>query len=426
MWKTCEVDAVNLGRPSFGINTGIGFFNHMLDQFYSHAQVGVAVTVVSEDDETKDDINRFGSLLGKEQMELSLQVGKAVGQVWKDKILSDVSTASSKSSVFSCPLDEALVTCTLSLMTEESGTADVQLKPYGSHPLTTGRTQIGQWKTCAVESFFQGLAETSGLSISLQKIRGDNAHHIVESAFKACARALRNLVDHTTCDDDATTNNLTFLQRVSNNRISQVQRNTKETIIDLTLDLDSSSSSSSTTDNSNNHATISSGLTTLDQFLQTLCHHAGFSLSLICKGDTYVDEHHSVEDVCIALGQCLHRSLGNKAGLVRMWSAQEQDILAVLDLSNRPCLIQNVSFGSDDTEYVGDVSIEMLYHALESFTMNSHITLHLVDKNTNKNKDGMTTLLEIAKALGKTLKFCTSQDIRRGGKTASSKGTLSA
>lgn len=424
MWNICEVDALNLGKPSFGINTGIGFFNHMLDQFYSHAQVGVAVTVVSED-EKKDDINRFGSLSGKEQMDLSLEVGMALGRVWKDKILLDVSKSSK--SVFSCPLDEALVTCTLSFTTE-GGAADVQLKPYGSHPVTTGRTQIGQWKTCAVESFFQGLANTSGLSVSLQKVRGDNAHHIVESAFKACARALRNLLDHTTCDEEeGATNNLTFLQRASTNRIAQVQRNTKETVIDLTLDLDSTPSyTTDNNNNNNNHATISSGLNTLDQFLQTLCEHAGFSLSLICKGDTYVDEHHSVEDVCIALGQCLHRSLGSKAGLVRMWSAQDQDILAVLDLSNRPCLIQNVSFGSDDVEYVGDVSIEMLYHALESFTMNSHVTLHLVDKNTNKDKDGMTTLMEIAKAVGKTLKFCTSQDIRRGGKTASSKGTLSA
>uniref|UniRef100_A0A7S2RL94 Uncharacterized protein n=2 Tax=Eucampia antarctica TaxID=49252 RepID=A0A7S2RL94_9STRA len=139
------------------------------------------------------------------------------------------------------------------------------------------------------------------------------------------------------------------------------------------------------------------------------------------------------------MGQCLNRALGTKAGLVRMWSSYDHNIQAVLDLSNRPCLIHNIKFGKD--EYVGDVSVEMLNHALESLVMNAHITLHLVctatdNKNThdddnnnndddNNDGDGMANWIHIAKALGKAFKFCTSQDTRRGGKTASSKGTLS-
>merc|ERR1712045_1106096 len=96
----------------------------------------------------------------------------------------------------------------------------------------------------------------------------------------------------------------------------------------------------------------------------------------------------------------------------------------VMDLSNRPCLTHNLSLSDNrqDQEYVGDISIEMLEHVLESLVMNSQMTVHIVE---HKSGDLMDTALATAQAFGKALRLCAAVDPRRAGKTASSKGTLS-
>mmetsp|Transcript_9609 Transcript_9609/g.11146 ORF Transcript_9609/g.11146 Transcript_9609/m.11146 type:complete len:92 (+) Transcript_9609:2-277(+) len=91
-----------------------------------------------------------------------------------------------------------------------------------------------------------------------------------------------------------------------------------------------------------------------------------------------------------------------------------------MDLSNRPCLTHNLSL---DCEYVGDMSVEMLDHVLDSLVMNGQMTVHIVEKAKG---DIMDLAMATALAFGRALRLCAAVDPRRAGKTASSKGTLSA
>jgi len=141
-----------------------------------------------------------------------------------------------------------------------------------------------------------------------------------------------------------------------------------------------------------------------------------------------VDDHHTSEDVSIAIGKVLNTSLGTKAGLNRMWCAVatvgEANVEVTMDLSNRPCITHNLSLSSCGEEYVGDMSIEMLDHALESLVMNAQMTVHIVEKSMGNNLPDL--MIATAAAFGKCLRLCAAVDPRRAGKTASSKGTLCA
>ncbi|KAI2510404.1 Imidazoleglycerol-phosphate dehydratase [Fragilaria crotonensis] len=214
-----NVECLDLAKSSHPISTGIGFLDHMIDQFNSHAQVGVAITI----NEITEDHNRHSSM---DQSILMPLCGSELGTKLR-VILNDASIPVGASSRFCCPLDEALVECQL---TKRSGIDDddepgrlvaFSLAPYGIYPRSTGRTKIGHMETIHVQAFMQGLAETSGLDIDLKKLRGDNGHHIVESAFKALSRALRNLLDGTNTNGCESLNFTTlwgWKARVGNNR----------------------------------------------------------------------------------------------------------------------------------------------------------------------------------------------------------------
>ena len=181
-----NVEAFNLAKSSHPINTGIGFFDHMLDQLNSHAQIGVAVTVngnsAASDAASSQDKNRHAD--GQLQESLMSQVGTALGEQIKQLLPTNGSRSGSCKSRFCCPLDEALVECILS--TDDSGSAagslSFDLAPYGIFP-KTGRTKIGQMMTAPLPSFFTSLASASGLNIRLKKVRGDNGHHIVKYLY---------------------------------------------------------------------------------------------------------------------------------------------------------------------------------------------------------------------------------------------------
>ena len=108
-----------------------------------------------------------------------------------------------------------------------------------------------------------------------------------------------------------------------------------------------------------------------------------------------------------------------------MWCATakvgDAQVLTTMDLSNRPCFNHGLSL--DGEEYIGDMSMEMLHHILESLVMNGQMTVH-VDE-VSKGGSVMDLALAIAKSFGRALKFCSAVDPRRAGKIASSKGTLS-
>jgi imidazoleglycerol-phosphate dehydratase len=414
-FQTHSCEALNLRKPVAEISTGLGFLDHMLDQFYSHAQIGVSIQVTSAGTDQSDH-NRHSK---SDQNLLLMIVGAEVGKSFR-KLLDQKQVLDAKSK-FACPLDEALTVCRLHRNIDADGELELYtLAPYGKYP-SSGRSRIGHLQTGAISKFWEALAKHSGLSISLQKIRGDNAHHIVESSFKAFSRALRNMLDGIDTermsdsrlamygpDSDNSNASITL------SREGSVTRQTKETSIATTLKFDGGSSG----------IKIATGVSTLDAFFEELAKAAGVSLAMQCQGDLWIDEHHTAEDVSIAFGQVLCKALESKAGLNRMWCAvskvEDSEVEVTMDLSNRPFFQHNLSLESD--EMVGDLSAEMFEHVMDSIVINSRMTVHICQLSKSHNLQEM--LIAVARAFGEALNYCTMLDSRRAGVTASSKGTL--
>mmetsp|Transcript_28646 Transcript_28646/g.60447 ORF Transcript_28646/g.60447 Transcript_28646/m.60447 type:complete len:442 (+) Transcript_28646:106-1431(+) len=430
---TC-IDTAKTKSPH-PISTGIGFFDHMIDQLNSHAQIGVSVTVTKqgEDNSGKDHhsfevVNRYAD---EDQAKIMGAVGAALGKELNKLKYPE----GDRTSRFCCPLDEALVECELTKKSNngEGGGKLVEftLPPYGKYPANKGRAKIGTMKTQHVETFFSNVADASGMDISLVKIRGDNGHHVVESAFKAFSRALRNLIDGTNTNNYASNEyesmwgvkSESYTSSLELCREGKLERSTKETSILVHILLNGLAKGP------DDSVQVNTGIKTMDQFVSILAKEAMMSIEAKCNGDLYVDDHHTSEDVAIALGQVLNTAFGTKAGLNRMWCAVgtygDAEVEVTMDLSNRPCITHNLSLSSNpnEEEYAGDLSIEMLDHVIESLVMNSRSTVHIYEKKVGKTV--LETAMATAMAYGKALRMCASVDPRRAGKTASSKGTLS-
>jgi imidazoleglycerol phosphate dehydratase HisB len=150
-------------------------------------------------------------------------------------------------------------------------------------------------------------------------------------------------------------------------RTATVERSTKETRIALTLALDGAG-----------QADVATGLGFLDHMLSALAFHARLDLRLRCEGDLHVDDHHTVEDCALALGEALDRALGDRAGVARFGSAyaplDEALARAVIDLSGRPW--PQVDLGLR-RERLGDVACENLGHFLRSLALAGRLCLHV-------------------------------------------------
>ena len=156
-----------------------------------------------------------------------------------------------------------------------------------------------------------------GARITLKKLRGHNGHHIVESAFKAFSRALRNLIDELSGMPECVMwgpTSESSRESISQKREASLARSTKETSISVKMNL-----------NGEGNAEISTGIDTMNLLLCELVKESGISLQVECRGDLWVDDHHTSEDVSIAIGQVLHKALGTKGGLNRMWTASAQE-----------------------------------------------------------------------------------------------------
>lgn len=456
LFTTTQVACVDLTKTPEPIHTGIGFLDHMMDQINSHAQIGVGLTVhhhsdlstLSEQpDSQKEDHNRLSQ---SDQASLLRHVGWTLGTqlALLNKFLS-LKYDAVATSRFCCPLDEALVECVLTRPNSKKRKLDhdpepvgqlvrYELAPFGKFPKTTGRTTIGHLETAALQEFWKAFAKSTGLEISLVKLRGDNGHHIVESTFKAFSRAIRNLLDGTNTTSGAqapyqqsvwgeTSNN--WKESLALKREGTVERSTKETKIKVQLQLDGGEAGVS----------IKTGLTMLDEFFTILAKEACMSLTIDCSGDLWVDDHHTAEDVAIAVGQVLTQALGTKAGLNRMWCAKHRagssSVEVTMDLSNRPCMTHNLALHLAEEEKMGDLSVEMFDHVLDSLVVNGRMTVHIVYSEESTNGEGENgkssssslkdRAMATAAAFGKALKYCAMVDSRRAGQTASSKGTLS-
>lgn len=411
----------DLKKPDGPILTGIGFLDHMVDQFNSHAQIGTTMTIADFADNAGDvqDRNRHAD---HEQGKLMSLVGTKLGLEFKR--LLEESPHTGTTSRFCCPLDEALVVCTMQRAPGKGKLTTYTLPPFGKYP-AAGRKYLGKMETEKLEDFWKSLAEHADLEITLHKVRGDNAHHIVESSFKAASRALRNLLDgidtdtsmeHARLHEVYGPDSANWKEGVAQGRQGSVTRKTKETSISATARFDGGLSG----------VQVETGIRVLDDFLITMATNAAASLTVECKGDLWIDEHHTSEDVAIAVGQVLNEAFGTKAGLNRMWcaSAEKGDskVEVTMDVSNRPCLTHNLTLDNGE-EKVGDLSMEMLEHVLNSLVENAHMTVHIVQLQPNPNVQ--ETVDAVAIAFGQALKYCSMIDCRRSGATASSKGTLS-
>lgn len=194
-------------------------------------------------------------------------------------------------------------------------------------------------------------------------------------------------------------------------RSYEISRKTNETDIKLVLNLDGSGK-----------CKINSGCGFMDHMLTLFACHSGFDLEVNCVGDTYVDYHHSVEDIGIALGIAFSECVGNKAGIARYGSMilpmDEALILAAVDLSGRAYL--NYSVGALNAK-VGDFDTELVEEFLLGFVRNSNITLHI------KQLEGTNThhIIEgIFKALGHCLKNAVMINENGDMSVLSSKGVL--
>jgi imidazoleglycerol-phosphate dehydratase len=150
-------------------------------------------------------------------------------------------------------------------------------------------------------------------------------------------------------------------------RTAQISRTTAETAITLSLNLDGSGTSD-----------IQSGVGFLDHMLTLFARHGRFDLTLSCKGDTVVDDHHSAEDIGIALGDAFSAALGDKRGIVRyggeMLPMDEVLVLCAVDLSGRSCLRYNAQIPS---QKIGSFDTELIQEFFLAFTRKAGVTLHL-------------------------------------------------
>ncbi|MCF6159265.1 MAG: imidazoleglycerol-phosphate dehydratase HisB [wastewater metagenome] len=173
-------------------------------------------------------------------------------------------------------------------------------------------------------------------------------------------------------------------------RTATIQRGTKETQIELTINLDGRGNSQ-----------ISTGIGFLDHMLDLLTKHALFDLTLKASGDLHVDDHHTVEDVGICLGQGIKEALGSKRGIRRFanTSVPMQESLAniALDISGRPELVFHAKFS---TGKVGNFDVELIEEFLEALCTNAGINLHInVPYGTNTHHIAEAIFKGIAKAL---------------------------
>jgi len=192
-------------------------------------------------------------------------------------------------------------------------------------------------------------------------------------------------------------------------RTASILRETKETKIKLNINLDGTGKSS-----------INTGLKFFDHMLEQIARHGLVDLDIFCKGDLEVDEHHTIEDVAIALGEAITEALGDKKGIERynfVLPMDEAQSTVAIDLSGRPYLVFDVPM---KREYVGDFPTEMLEHFFYSLTMNLKATLHVTCKGDNDHHK----IEACFKGFARALKTAIEQNGRIKDQIPSSKGSL--
>jgi len=192
-------------------------------------------------------------------------------------------------------------------------------------------------------------------------------------------------------------------------RTAAVSRETAETTIEVVLDVDGGGESD-----------VSTGIGFFDHMLDSFAKHGLFDLEVSCDGDLEIDDHHTVEDVGIAVGSAFADALGDKSGVERFADRRipldEAVASVVLDLSGRPLYRFSGEFSQ---ERVGEMESVMARHFFRSFAMNAGATLHVEVEGENAHHE----IEALFKAVARALDDATRYDDRRGD-VASTKGQL--
>lgn len=189
-------------------------------------------------------------------------------------------------------------------------------------------------------------------------------------------------------------------------RTARITRATRETRIEVDIDLDRAA-----------EPQVRTGLGFFDHMLEQLGKHGGFALSLRCEGDLHIDEHHTVEDSALALGQALRQALGDKRGIGRYGFTLPMDetlASAALDFSGRPYFVFEGAFGR---ERVGDLPTELVAHFFRSLCETAALNLHLKVDGENDHHKVEACFKAVARALRQAI-------AREGRELPSTKGVL--
>jgi imidazoleglycerol-phosphate dehydratase/histidinol-phosphatase len=192
-------------------------------------------------------------------------------------------------------------------------------------------------------------------------------------------------------------------------RIAQIERNTKETKIKIELNLDGKGKSD-----------IHTGLGFYDHMLDQLAKHSGADLKIYVEGDLHIDEHHTIEDTALALGEAYLKALGDKKGISRYgFLLPMDDALAQvgIDFSGRPWIVWEAEF---KREKIGEMPTEMFYHFFKSFSDTSKCNLNIKCEGQNEHHK----IEAIFKAFAKSIKMAVKRDLKELDSLPSTKGVL--
>lgn len=194
-------------------------------------------------------------------------------------------------------------------------------------------------------------------------------------------------------------------------RTATVARNTLETQIEVSINLDGSGQFSAKT-----------GVHFLDHMLEQIARHGLLDLNINAEGDLHIDAHHTVEDIGITIGQALKKALGDKKGVIRYGHAyvplDEALSRVVLDLSGRPGIEFDVTFNRDK---IGEFDVELFYEFFQGLINHAGITLHI---DSIKGRNAHHIAETIFKAFGRALRMAVSLDPRAMEQLPSTKGSL--
>lgn len=191
-------------------------------------------------------------------------------------------------------------------------------------------------------------------------------------------------------------------------RTASVSRTTHETDIQVEVRLDG-----------NGHSNISTGLGFFDHMLEQIAKHGNIDLDITCRGDLHVDEHHTIEDTALALGECLLKALGDKRGIERYgYSLPMDDCLCQvsLDFGGRPWLVWDAQF---TRERIGEMPTEMFLHFFKSLSDSARMNLNIKAEGQNEHHK----IEGIFKSFARAIKMAVKRDIEHFN-LPSSKGTL--